>query len=296
MRFHQFLQYAPQSIQFSVSLQAEMNSMSVKYILAVLTIIIGKVSIAQTRSEVVNAELSFAATAKAYTMKKAFLENMDSAAVVFERGQILNGFEYWSKATETTGKLLWHPGFNGSSQAGDLGFTTGPWEYRATLQDSVVANGQYTTIWKKNRNGEWKFLVDLGVDYRGSMFGQQTLSSCETFISAKKNDTSALAIESKFLEHFARNKQKAFEQAVHYNTWLNTDGRQPLQLAALVLPELSKLPDSISFHPVTGGMSSSRDIAYVYGTVIYEKKKENYLRVWGHTKDGWKIIIQVIKK
>ncbi len=270
--------------------------MNRKYILAIVTIFICNVSIAQTRSEVVHAELSFAATAKAFTVKRAFLENMDSTAVVFERGQVLNGFDYWSKATESTGKLLWHPSFNGLSQAGDLGFTTGPWEYRNTLQDSVVANGQYTTIWKKNRSGEWKFLVDLGVDYGGNMFNRQALSSSETFIPTKKNDTSALAIENKFLEGFVKNKQKAFEQSVYYNTWLNTDGRQPLQLAALVLPELSKLPDSISFQPVAGGMSSSHDLAYVYGTVSYENKKENYLRVWGHTKDGWKIIIQVIKK
>ncbi|MCG2617053.1 hypothetical protein LZZ85_22345 [Terrimonas sp. NA20] len=254
------------------------------------------VCLAQTRSEVVRAELSFAATAKEFTMKRAFLENMDSAAVVFGEGKIYNGFEYWNKATETPGKLLWHPAFNGLSQAEDLGFTTGPWEYRATLADSVIASGQYTTVWKKNKKGEWKFLADLGVDYRGNLFGQQSLSTSEVFISAKKNDTSALAIEKKFLETFAVHKQKAFEQSVHYNSWLNTDGKHPVQLAALVLPELAKLPDTISFQPVEGGMSSSRDLAYIYGTVTYGQKQENYLRIWGHTKDGWKIIVQVIKK
>ncbi len=260
------------------------------------TTMISSISVAQTRSEVVQAELSFAATARSSTMKKAFLENMDSAAVVFEQGKIFNGFEYWTKAAESRGKLLWHPAFNGLSQAGDLGFTTGPWEYRATMADSVIACGQYTTVWRKNKKGEWKFLVDLGVDYLGNLFDSQPLSSSEIFVPAKKNDTSALAIEQRFLEKFLLGKQKAFEQSIHYNSWLNTDGQHPYQLAALVLPELAKLPEGISFQPVTGGMSSSRDLAYIYGTVSYDGKQENYLRIWGHTKDGWKIILQVIKK
>jgi ketosteroid isomerase-like protein len=297
MLFDQFLHHVHQSIQFYPSLPAETNyQMSSRYIFLFITAITANTSIAQIRSEVVNAEFSFAATAKAFTMKKAFLENMDSTAVVFEQGQILNGIEYWSKAAESPGKLLWHPAFNGMSQAGDLGFTTGPWEYHAKPESPVIASGQYTTVWKKNKNGEWKFLVDLGVDYSINMFGQQRLSASETFVPAKKNDTSALNIEYKFLELFTADKQKAFEQSVYYNTWLNTDGRQPLQLAALVLPELSKLPETLSFKPVAGGMSSSRDLAYVYGVISYGEKQENYLRIWGHTKDGWKIIVQVIKK
>ncbi|MET0465427.1 MAG: hypothetical protein ABW007_19860 [Chitinophagaceae bacterium] len=268
-----------------------------KRCIALLSMItIATLSIAQTRNAVVQAELSFAATAKEFTMKKAFLDNMDSAAVVFEQGKILNGVRHWTASTESNGKLLWHPSFNGLSLAEDLGFTTGPWEYRTTLKDSAIACGQYTTVWKKNKKGEWKFLADLGVDYRDNMFGQQHLSSSEAFTPASKSDTSALAIEEIFLAKFKADKQKAFEQSIHYNTWLNSDGMRPVQLAALVLPELAKLPASISFKPVSGGMSSSRDLAYVYGMVSYENKQENYLRIWGHTKDGWKIILQVIKK
>jgi ketosteroid isomerase-like protein len=250
----------------------------------------------QEQNAVVNAELAFAKTAKDFTMKKAFLSHMDSAAVVFQGGTIYNGHEYWNKAKESGAKLLWHPAFFGLSRAGDLGFTTGPWEYRASLKDSVAASGQYTTIWRRLKNGEWKFLVDLGVDYEESLFDQQPLTSSGGFSSSGKKDTSFIAIEQKFITAFTKDRETAFRKFLHPGSWLNTDGKHPIQTSARILAELEKLPAAIQFEPIAGGVSASRDIAYVYGTIRYEKKNENYLRIWGRTGEGWKIILQVIKR
>ena len=50
------------------------------------------------------------------------------------------------------------------AKSGELGFTTGPWTFQPkTIQDSVVARGQYSTVWKKQKAGEWKFIVDMGI-------------------------------------------------------------------------------------------------------------------------------------
>ena len=251
---------------------------------------------AQSLNEVVSAELAFANTARTETMKKAFLKYMDSAAVVFDKGDIHNGIAFWNKADESNGKLLWHPSFYAASSAGDMGFTTGPWEYRPTMNDSVAASGQYTTVWTRNRKGEWKFLVDLGVYYRGSLFTDQSLSSCALLSPSNKKDTSIFAIENNFLQTFAANRQQAFEQFLHTNSWLNTDGKHPLKTSAAILTELNGLPPETSFQPVAGGISSSHDLAYIYGTVQYSNKKENYLRIWGREEQGWKILLQVLKR
>jgi hypothetical protein len=42
---------------------------------------------------------------------------------------------------------------------------------------------------------------------------------------------------------------------------------------------------------VSGGIASSGDLAYIYGTTSKEGKDENYLRVWHTTRKGWKIIL-----
>ncbi|PZR28440.1 MAG: hypothetical protein DI535_06055 [Citrobacter freundii] len=252
---------------------------------------------AQSSGEVVAAELAFANTARTETMKKAFLQYMDSTAVVFENGSIHNGFAFWTNATETNGKLLWHPSFYGMASSNDMGFTTGPWEYRNTMSDSAIASGQYTTIWIRNRKGEWKFLVDLGVSYHGSLFADQSLSACPPLIPvAGKTDTDIFTIETRFIQAFAANRQEAIQHFLHPNSWLNTDRQQPLQSTNEILSILTSLPAETRFKPIAGGISSSNDLAYVYGDIEYGNKKENYLRVWGRSSEGWRVILQVIKR
>ncbi len=269
--------------------------MAIKKLIILPAIFITGFSFAQPGQEIVTAELAFAGTAKTQSVKAAFLQYMDSAAVVFNKGEIYNGIEYWNKSEENSSKLLWHPSFFAMSVSGDLGFTTGPWEYRASLEDSVTGSGQYTTVWIKNRNGEWKFLIDLGVSFKPNLFQQQSLKKFSTFIPAD-GPVDILAIENKFIHVFTEKGVNAYNDMLTENSWLNTDRKHPLQTSALVLPELASLPAEMSFIPIAGGVSAARDIAYVYGVIQYEKKKENYLRIWVHTEKGWKILLQVIKK
>lgn len=250
---------------------------------------------AQPTQEVVKAELDFASAAKTKSMKAAFLQYMDSTAVVFEGGEIHNGVEFWSKSEESSGKLLWQPSFFAISASNDLGFTTGPWEFRPSMQDSVAGSGQYTTVWAKNKNGEWKFLVDLGVSYRPSMFAQPSLKKFNLSVPAE-GTVDIFSIENKLIHAIAEKGPAAYNDLLVENSWLNTDRKQPIQTSALVLAELNTLPPGMTFSPVAGGVSAARDLAYIYGTIGYEKKKENYLRIWVHTEGGWKILLQVLRR
>lgn len=262
-----------------------------------ITTLCCKAVTAQNQNEVVKAELSFASAAREYTMKKAFLQYMDSTAVVFNEGNIQNGIGFWSKAPDTEGKLLWRPVFYGISSSGDLGFTTGPWEFRPTMNDSVRGAGQYTTIWSKNAKGEWKFLVDMGVTFRQSLFDSGSLTVAPALKrSDNTSDTTLKNLERQFLSAFELNRQSAVQNFLHSNAWLNIDGRHPIQNASSILPIMEKLPSELCFEPVAHALSSAGDLGYVYGTIHYVNRKENYLRIWGHTNEGWKILLQVIKQ
>ena len=49
------------------------------------------------------------------------------------------------------------------STAGDLGYSTGPYEFRKDAADAVPASfGNYITIWKRQPDGTLKVLIDLG--------------------------------------------------------------------------------------------------------------------------------------
>jgi ketosteroid isomerase-like protein len=60
--------------------------------------------------------------------------------------------------------LVWSPLDSGVSAAGDLGYTFGTYESRERGADGKprVAAGKYTSIWRKQRDGTWKIVLDIG--------------------------------------------------------------------------------------------------------------------------------------
>jgi ketosteroid isomerase-like protein len=50
------------------------------------------------------------------------------------------------------------------SATGDLGYTWGTYEFRSKDKDGkpTVDYGKYTSIWKKQRDGSWKVVLDMG--------------------------------------------------------------------------------------------------------------------------------------
>src|SRR5271156_5435240 len=60
--------------------------------------------------------------------------------------------------------LTWSPVGADISAAGDLGYTYGTFEFRSKDKDGkvVVDHGKYTSIWKKQKDGSWKVVLDMG--------------------------------------------------------------------------------------------------------------------------------------
>lgn len=62
------------------------------------------------------------------------------------------------------GTLEWEPYYSDIAASGDLGYTLG--KYKATHIDesgkSSISYGNYVTVWKKQSDGEWKFVFDTG--------------------------------------------------------------------------------------------------------------------------------------
>lgn len=60
--------------------------------------------------------------------------------------------------------LTWSPVGADMSASGDLGYTYGTFEYRSRDKDGklTVDHGKYTSIWKKQGDGSWKVVLDMG--------------------------------------------------------------------------------------------------------------------------------------
>jgi ketosteroid isomerase-like protein len=60
--------------------------------------------------------------------------------------------------------LTWTPVKADMAASGDLGYTYGNYVYTAKNKEGKLgANyGKYTSIWKKQKDGQWKVVVDMG--------------------------------------------------------------------------------------------------------------------------------------
>lgn len=101
-------------------------------------------------------------------------EGMFKAFVNFiaDDGVILRDEEYPSKGKETLSKryegksdtaftLSWEPLYASIAGSGDLGYTYGI--HKTTVKATgAVEKGTYVTIWRRQTDGSWKFVLDTG--------------------------------------------------------------------------------------------------------------------------------------
>lgn len=242
----------------------------------------------------IEAEKAFAAYASQFSTKKAFLQFMDSTAIEVENGQPVNGLQLWAKRPETTTVLKWHPQYAEIAASNDFGYTTGPWTFQKSLQDSVGARGQFTTVWHLNKEGEWKFLVDMGVSY--SMTNNAT-----TVQEIKPSNTTKASLQSMILAEDAFIKQATSNVATAYKIHLselsiiNHNGFLPATSTSDQAKIISDMPKQITYIRLGQGISDSGDLGFVYGSINLNDKKTAYLRIWRHEKKGWRLALEVLQ-
>jgi ketosteroid isomerase-like protein len=109
-------------------------------------------------------ELAFARLAGERGIRTAFLEFLAPDSVIFRPGPV-NGRAWFEARPERPGLLQWYPSLVEVSEAGDLGYTTGPSSFRAD-PSAPKADwiGYFVSVWRRGPNGLWKVAVDIGIE------------------------------------------------------------------------------------------------------------------------------------
>ncbi len=64
---------------------------------------------------------------------------------------------------DTTVALTWRPASVEVSSGGELGYTIGRWDRTSRVNAGApVRHGSYVTIWRKQGDGTWKVMLDVG--------------------------------------------------------------------------------------------------------------------------------------
>ena len=119
-----------------------------------------------TKNEIVQTEKAFAEFAKTDGVTKAFYNFAADDAAINRGNSVIKGKEkikeYYENQTLKEIKLDWTPDFVDVSESGDLGYTYGHYTFSAidTNGKTITSEGIFHTVWKKQKDGTWKFVWD----------------------------------------------------------------------------------------------------------------------------------------
>lgn len=114
--------------------------------------------------ELFKVDKEFSEMAEKSGYNKAFIEYAHPDAVLLRDNNLpLKGkiaiSRLFEKANVEDVSFTWIPQAGDISQSGDLGYTYGIYQYKL---DTVIENGTYVSIWKKDKTGKWKYILDSG--------------------------------------------------------------------------------------------------------------------------------------
>jgi ketosteroid isomerase-like protein len=260
----------------------------------------------------VEAEQAFASMSVAKGMREAFLENLADDAVLFHPGPV-NGKQWWTGQPVKSGVLTWQPIFASVSRTGDMGYTTGPWEYREkSLEDNPAAFGNFVSIWKRQADGAWKVVLDLGtrnpqpLTPTPSMLYPRdypTNTKANSKIDVEAERLALLKIESDFAKLVAaRNTVDSFLTYFGDGVRLFRMKTFPVVGKEAARAALASTPGMLSWKTAKADVSNSGDLGYTYGTYEFKAGGEskvtesgNYMRIWRKHRDGkWRVVLDLL--
>ena len=277
---------------------------------------------ASMASSLLEAELSFCRLAEEHGIRAAFLAVLDTEGIVF-RPDPVNARNWYVARDSIAGILSWQPALVEAS--GDLGFTTGPWQFRrGSPGEDPVAFGDYVSVWSwvgPHPDG-WRLLLDLGVGHAapplspggtspllmGGRIRDQALQDTALGRSAAALGRGAarsalLDADRSFCAELAtRDAAAVFAEHTTPGSRLLREGHLPAFGPAAIRLLLADSTRLVAWTPRQAGISDSLDLGYTWGDVrvvrthAADTLSVHYLRTWRiePSVGDWKLVLECV--
>jgi len=259
----------------------------------------------------VETEREFSKASISKGTREAFLAYLGEDSIIFRPGPVA-GRKWMEDHPARPGILTWEPIFADMAKSNDLGYTTGPWEYRKqSLSEQPVAYGHYITLWRKPRFGNWKVVLDVGIQHPAPPSKDVTLTWPVDQISGGKTlrktdvsseEASLLKLDQGFAKQIAK---KGISRS--YSDLLADDPRFyrmemfPIIGKSEVTNFLKEEKRVWQFQPEKASVSGACDLGYTYGSYQLLKTPGGseepgyYVRIWQKDKKAqWKLVVDVL--
>jgi ketosteroid isomerase-like protein len=117
------------------------------------------------KTKMMNADRAFSRLSEEKGMKKAFLDYIDSNGVLLRSNHLpllgADAIDFLIQQNDSAYTLKWEPKNGTVAASGELGYTYGIYVLKPATKDTLIY-GNYVSIWKKQSDGNWKFVLDSG--------------------------------------------------------------------------------------------------------------------------------------
>ena len=254
----------------------------------------------------VDAERAFIEMAKTQNRRDAFLFFLSDSAVTQGPDGPIKGKARLQQQSAGSDWLNWEVGYSDMAGSGDFGFNTGPWEFRAKKADEKpTAFGEFNSIWKKQVDGSWKNVLDIGISHGAPSEPVKWYTTSKPLAAANakyKKIGAALAAENTFQMEVSKDWKAAYRNFVSSEAHLMVAGQLPFVGSSLLDKYLSASPAQRNVRILGTETATSGDLGYVYGTTDVSFTKEGkpetkvatFVRVWKVEGGKWKIVLDVL--
>ncbi len=249
----------------------------------------------------VEAERAFSSASVKDGMRSAFLQYLAEDAIIF-RPTPVAGAAWFTERGEVPGTLVWEPVFAAVSADGDLGYTTGPWEFETRGENPTTSFGQYVSVWRRGADGSWRVAVDAGVTHgeplervASAELGGHRLYSNDAERSGVEDSREELMEAERAFQRATETKglEAGFAGFSADGIRVFREGKLPSVGRESARELLNSLPTPTEWQPLAAEVSSSGDLGYTFGYEESEVGRASYFRIWGFEGGQWKVLVDV---
>ncbi len=251
--------------------------------------------------EMAEAERAFARRAQEVSVAQAFTEFFAPDAVGFQSGRPASAqAELRARPFQPRDPnqiFWWEPRYGDVAASGDLGYLTGPVRMgRKDRDEGKVRHGNYASIWKRQPDGRFKVIIDIGIEPPGEVPfppGLTRAPFADRFTGteiAPLARASLLAADRALLEAARTSLVDAYTRAAAPAIRVHRNGHLPFEGREAVLRWLATQPAVAGGEALYAETARSADLGYTWGS----SGGGHYTRVWVRDSGGaWKVVLDL---
>lgn len=254
---------------------------------------------------IVSADRSAANISKTASPHEALLSIVDKQSTLYVPSPV-NALNYLNNRPNIPDVMNWEPNFALVSRSLDWGVTSGRMDFQKV--GAVKRNGQYLTVWRRDKKGNWKIHLRAEVENYGKgpksdfIYHEPDDSwylKHRSNVRLQQREEIVMQSDELFSTVLKANNEEGFKEFLaddvrYYYPW-----EEEMEGKKDVLAFLKKKRIEITTEPTGVGRAYSGEYAYTSGTATVHSKdkavKFNYIRIWQLKDDfQWRVILEMM--